>query len=238
MSSPNLYPLYLDLKGQTCLVIGGGAVAERKVAGLVEAGARVHVVSPAITLTLQEQAEAGIITVDLVAYDARHAALLRQARLAFAATDNREVNARVAKDAKLADCRVNVADAPDEGDFITPSVVRRGALCLAISTGGANPMLSARLSQELEARFGPEYGDFVELLGRMRLYIKQQPADSEMRRFAQERLFADEETLRALLRAGQGEAARARAEASVNDLLRLFASGASEDPAENPSDET
>src|SRR5579871_907816 len=159
------YPLTLEIAGETCVVVGGGMVAERKVSGLLEAGARVRVVSPQLTPALQALAAAAQIEAQRAPYDP---SCLTDALLVFAATDDRAVNAQVAADARARALLVNVADAPEEGRFIVPSVVRRGEFCLSISTGGANPMLAARLSEEMEQRFGPEYGAFVELLGQMR----------------------------------------------------------------------
>lgn len=209
---PRYYPIQLNLEAQTCLVVGGGAVAARKVAGLLEAGARVRVVSPRLAPELQARAEAGEIEARWAAYAPEH---LNGVVLAFAATEDRSVNAQVAADAGARGIPVNVADSPEESGFLVPSVVRRGALCLSVSTGGNSPMLAARLCDELEARFGPEYGDFVELLGQMRSYIKERTRDVSRRRAAFARLLDSETELRAALRAGPPEAARVLAEALV-----------------------
>jgi precorrin-2 dehydrogenase / sirohydrochlorin ferrochelatase len=202
------YPIYMSLAGRVCLVVGGGSVAERKVQGLLEAGARVHVVSPEVTPTLRQLGAAGEIEIVLGRYEAH---CLAEAALAFAATNVREVNAQVASDARARGIPVNVADAPEEGDFIVPSVVRRGDFCLSISTGGNHPLLAARLGAEMEARFGPEYGEFVELLGQMRDYIKEKTPSLPLRREALARLLEYEEELRALLRENKSEQALERA---------------------------
>jgi precorrin-2 dehydrogenase/sirohydrochlorin ferrochelatase len=210
------YPLHLRLAGKLCVVIGGGAVAERRAAGLREAGARVRIVSPRLTPALQAQADAAQIEYVPARYAPLH---LADAFLVFAATDSRQVNAQVAADAAARNLLVNVADAPEEGDFLVPSVVRRGSLQISLSTGGSSPTLTARLCAELETRFGPEYGDFLELLARMRAYIKRKARDSAQIRLAHAHLLDAEAELRALLRAGQREAAQARAEAIVTAAL-------------------
>jgi precorrin-2 dehydrogenase/sirohydrochlorin ferrochelatase len=197
-------------------VVGGGAVAERRVAGLRAAGARVRVVSPTLTSALRALADAEQIEYVPARYAPLH---LADAFLVFTATDSRQVNAQVAEDAAARNLLVNSADAPEEGDFIVPSVVRRGGLHVSLSTGGSSPTLTARLCEELETRFGPEYGDFLELLARMRAYIKRKARDSAQIRHAHVHLLDAEAELRALLRAGQTEAAQARAEAIVATAL-------------------
>ncbi|HLK58242.1 MAG TPA: bifunctional precorrin-2 dehydrogenase/sirohydrochlorin ferrochelatase [Chthonomonadaceae bacterium] len=213
---PRYYPISLDLSGKLCLVVGGGAVAERKVAGLLDAGARVRVISPELTPTLQALADAQRIEVLLAPYET---ACLADAGLVFAATNRREVNARVAQEAGARGLLVNVADAPEASSFHVPALIRRGDFCLSISTGGKNPLLAARLSDELETRFGPEYGAFVELLGQMRDYIKGMTDLPPLRHRALERLLDAENELCALLRASEGDAARTYAEALIREVL-------------------
>jgi precorrin-2 dehydrogenase / sirohydrochlorin ferrochelatase len=137
------------------VVIGGGAVAYRKVGKLLGAGAEVVVVSPEV---LTELAEIG-------------AEILRRpyeygdldgANLAFTATDSREVNAAVAREARERGIPINVADRPAEGDFAVPSTLRRGGLQVAVSTGGASPTLARRIRDELEEAFGPAWSGVIE----------------------------------------------------------------------------
>ena len=153
------YPVELDLRGRPCLVVGGGAVAQRKVQGLLAAGAAVTVVAPeclpmpdGVTVVLRRFADEDLAGV----------------ALAVAASDDREVNARVARVARERDTWVNVVDDPSAGTVIMPAVARRGDLRIAVSTGGASPALAARLRERLESEFGPEYGDLVALLGELR----------------------------------------------------------------------
>lgn len=153
------YAVVLDLRSRACLIIGGGAVALRKARGLIAAGADVTVVAPeclpmpdGVTVALRPFVDADL---DGVA-------------LAMAATDDRELNARVARLAREHGVWVNVADDPEAGDAILPAVARRGDLQIAVSTGGASPALAQRLRARLEDEFGPEYAELVALLGALR----------------------------------------------------------------------
>ena len=142
-----IYPIVLTrLRGARCVVVGGGPVAARKVAGLLAAGAAVRVVSPALTAALHALADAGQI-----AWEARPYAPgdLPGARLAFAATDQRAVNARVAEEAAQAGILCNVADAPAAGDFHVPAVHRSPGATIAVSTHGADPAGARRLRDRL-----------------------------------------------------------------------------------------
>ena len=210
------YPLYLDLTGRLCLVVGGGAVAERRALGLLEADAVVRIVSPTLTPALQALADRGTIQVLTGLYDP---SVLDGVVLVVAATNSSAVNAQVIADARAARIPVNAADAPDDGDYIVPSVVRRGELCIAVSTGGANPILAARLAAELATRFGPEYAAYVELLGQMRAYIKSKTEFAAVRRLALMDLLTAEPRLLERLKAGDREAAHRIATDIVDAVL-------------------
>ncbi len=150
-----LYPLFMDVSGSRCVVVGGGGVASRKVRGLLESGARVVVVSPEVS----SEIEAMDVTVERRPYAPGD---LAGASLAFAATDRREVNAAVAREAKENGIPVNVADRPAEGDFALPSVLRRGGLQVAVSTGGASPALARKIRAAMEPSFVAEWAGIVE----------------------------------------------------------------------------
>ena len=143
------------------MVVGGGAVAARKARKLCQAGAVVVVVSPE---ALPELGDMGV-EVRERPYEYGD---LKGADLAFAATDSREVNAAVAREARARGIRVNVADRPAEGDFAVPSTLRRGGLQVAVSTGGASPTLARRIRSELEEVFGSEWAGVVEELEAVR----------------------------------------------------------------------
>jgi precorrin-2 dehydrogenase / sirohydrochlorin ferrochelatase len=156
-----LYPIFFDLSGRRCVVVGGGEVANRKARKLLQARARVMVISPKIGAELES------VAVEIHRRPYREGDL-EGAYLAFAATNVREVNAAVTREAKERGVPVNVADKPSEGDFALPSTLRRGRLQVAVSTGGASPTLSRRIRDELEGAFGPEWASIVEELNAAR----------------------------------------------------------------------
>jgi precorrin-2 dehydrogenase/sirohydrochlorin ferrochelatase len=159
------YPIFAVIENKPCLVVGGGAVGERKVQDLMAAGARVTVVSPTLTPELAALASRGKIR--YLAADFTESQVEGMA-LVMAATDDPEVNAKVSAAAQARAIWVNVADEPEHCTFIVPAQVRRGDLTLAISTGGASPALARQLREELQQHFGPEYGPYLDLLKRVR----------------------------------------------------------------------
>jgi siroheme synthase-like protein len=163
------YPVALDLRDRPCLVVGGGPVAEAKVEGLLSAGARVTVVSPTMTERLASWAAA-----DRLVHRAREycAEDLEGQQLVFAATDRRAVTETVAAEARRRGVWVNAADDPIYCDFLLPSVLRRGRLVVAVSTGGASPALAARVRRDLERHLAPEYAELVELAAEVRAELR------------------------------------------------------------------
>ena len=150
-----LYPIFLDLAGRRCVVVGGGEVASRKARKLLQAGADVVMISPEVK---NELAGRGLE----IHERPYRPGDLEGAYLAFTATDSREVNAAVAREARERGIPANVADRPSEGDFALPATLSRGRLQVAVSTGGASPALARRIRGELEGLFGPEWADLVE----------------------------------------------------------------------------
>jgi len=159
------YPVFALIVDKPCLVVGGGAVGERKVLDLLEAGARVTVVSPEITTVLSDLAAKGKIS--HLSGDFQEEQVEGMA-LVIGATDDMAVNARVSAAAQARGIWVNIVDQPDLCTFIVPAQVRRGELALAISTGGASPALARKIREELERHFGPEYGPYLALLQAVR----------------------------------------------------------------------
>ncbi len=201
------YPIVLtDLRSVRCVVAGGGRVAERKVAGLLEAGAQVVVVSPALTPRLQQLAHEGRLEHIGRAWEDSD---LQGAFMVIVATNNREVNAAVARAARERGLLVNVVDAPDEGNFNTAAAVRRGDLLLGISTGGASPAVSALVRRKVEATFGSEYTELIELLGRLRPRVMRETPEH-----ARPRIWRELATERVLdwIQAGTPERAQQYAE--------------------------
>lgn len=167
-----LYPVNLDLHGRLCVVAGGGAVAERKVRGLLAAGAMVRVVSPELTAALQELALEGRITWLAQDFNPEDVA---DAFLVFAATDSAEVQEAVHSAARQMHCLVNRADAPELCDFHVPAVLRRGDLIVTVATSGASPALAAVLKARLEREIGDEYASLARLLSLLRPRLLELP---------------------------------------------------------------
>src|SRR5213593_3964431 len=165
------YPVVLDLAGRPVLVVGGGAVAERKVEGLLEASASITVVSPRVSARLARLADDGHISVRLRSYRRSD---LRGIAVVFAATDKRGVNAAVAADARRRRVWVNAADDPDHCDFILPSVLRRGSLLISVTTGGRSPALARVVREEIERQFGGDYALLTELASDVRRQLRSQ----------------------------------------------------------------
>ena len=169
------YPIvltHLDL----AVVIGGGSVAQRKVEGLLEAGAGVLVISPELTPGLEALAAGDRVRVTRRAYRAGD---LAGAGVAIAATGDREVNEAVFGEARERGVPVNVVDDPAHCTFHVPAVIRRGPVTVAISTGGASPHLAARLRREVASIVGPEYGVLARILGEWRGWIlRHVPAEA------------------------------------------------------------
>jgi len=162
---PDYFAAFLDLRGRRCLVVGGGESSQRKARVLLECGARVTVVSPVVTGGLAALAAAGRIV------DRRRAfrrSDLRGCALAVAATGDPTVDDAVAALARRARVLVNVVDRPARCDFILPSVLRRGELQIAVSTGGRSPALAREIRRRLESLFGPEYAGLVARTGEAR----------------------------------------------------------------------
>jgi len=159
------YPVFLDLADRPCVVVGGGPVAEGKVAGLLAAGARVTVVSPTVTAPLAGWAAEGRVTHRARAYRAED---LDGQQVAFVATDDAAVTRAVAADGRSRGVWVNAADEPARCDFILPAVIRRGRLVVAVSTGGASPAAARAIREELEGYLTEDHAALVELAAEAR----------------------------------------------------------------------
>ena len=171
-----LFPAFLKLAGRRCLVVGAGRVAQEKIEGLLRAEADVRVVAPRATRWIRRWARAGKIR-----WDARkfRSSDLRGAFLVVAATSTPPLHAEIYKQARRRGVLCNVVDDPEHCDFYYGSVVRRGSLQIAISTGGHSPALAQRLRKRLEREFGVEYAEWLEEIGaaRERLFAKSIPPE-------------------------------------------------------------
>ena len=197
------YPIVVDLTGRPCLVIGGGAVALRKVAGLVEAGARVTVLSPWLTPALLRLAAEAPLRWRPREYAQGDAAGFT---LVMVATDDRAVNAAVAAECRERGIWVNCADDPARCDFILPSVLRRGAVTVAVSTGGRSPTLARLLREDLDALLPRDVAPLTEVIADVRRSLREDGVSLDAERWRQ----ALDGELRSLVAAGRTTQARAR----------------------------
>jgi len=159
------YPVCLDLQGRSCVVVGGGKVAERKVKGLLACNAQVKVISPDLTEFLSQLHAEGQLEWLNRYYKKGD---LSQTFLVIAATDDEQAQQMVQDEATQLNKLLNVADVPQRCNFILPATVRRGDLTIAVATGGKSPALAKKLRKELEKRIGPEYTVLVNILGALR----------------------------------------------------------------------
>jgi precorrin-2 dehydrogenase/sirohydrochlorin ferrochelatase len=166
--SMKYYPIGLQIEGRSCLVVGGGRVAERKARGLIECGAKVTVISPELTPGLTTLLGEGVLHWEARGYRGGDSTGFF---LVMAATDDPEVQDQVQADALRGQTLLNVADVPEKCNFILPALVRRGGLTVAISTSGKSPALAKKLRQEIEGWLVPQYEIVVEALGVIRPYV-------------------------------------------------------------------
>lgn len=165
----NYYPIFVNLKGALCVVVGGGEVAERKARALLESGGRVRIVSPRLSRGMKALAGRGVVEVAARPFGPSD---LEGAFLVIAATSDAAVNRLVASEAEGRGLLVNVVDVPSLGNFIAPSVVRQSGLSIAISTSGKSPALARKLRLELEKSFVPGYAMLLEIVAEVRNEFK------------------------------------------------------------------
>lgn len=206
MSARAYYPLFVDLNGRRCVVVGGGMVAQRKAAALLRFGAKVTVVSPTLTRPLAVYARQQKI---------RHVARrfrpsdVRDAWLIYAATDDQRINERVYRAASQRRIFTNVVDQKPLCSCIAPAIVKRGALVIAISTGGASPTIAKQVRRTVEQTIGSDYARMARLLRSLRAVAKRRLPSSRDRQRYFNRLVRG--SVFALVRAGRMRAARQRA---------------------------
>lgn len=189
-------------------------MAERKIEGLRECGAAITVVSPELTPALMDAAIREDFRYNKREFLDRD---LEGKRLAIAATDNSGLNDRIAQLCQTQGIPVNVVDMPRLCTFFVPSVIRRGSLCISISTCGDSPMLARRIREDLEKQFGSAFEEIVPLLGDMRRRILENLPDEAKRRQCWDEIVTPE--LIALLKAGKAEIARKQVETICTSLL-------------------
>jgi siroheme synthase-like protein len=172
----SLFPAFLKLANRRVLVVGGGAIAAQKVPGLLEAGARVHVVSPKLAPQLAEWVRNRQIDWSPKPFEPHD---LDGAFLVIAATSLRDLNAQVYREADQRNVLCNAVDDIEHCHFYYGSIVQRGDLQIAISTNSKSPALAQRLRKELEEQFGPEYARWLDWLGAARETLRAQLSDPE-----------------------------------------------------------
>jgi precorrin-2 dehydrogenase/sirohydrochlorin ferrochelatase len=171
-----LYPLFLDLHGASVLVVGGGSVAARKISTLLDAGAKIAVIALAFEPSIAKNRKLRRIRRSYRSSD------IKKQKLVFALTDNARLNRRIAADARRARIFVNVAAPPESGDVQIPALVRRGPLCVAVSTGGASAALASAWRQRLERIIGPEWEQWLAELEKNRQRILREIKSESVRR--------------------------------------------------------
>lgn len=173
--SPAYFPIFVDLAGQPVLVVGGGEVAARKIRLLLGARAQVRVVARELNEELAGELAAGRIAHLDTAFAP---AQLQGCRLAIAATDDRALNHVVAQHAEVAGVLCNVVDDPAASRWITPSIIERAPITVAISTAGAAPVLARRLRERIEALLPAAYGKVAAFMEQHRERVKALPVET------------------------------------------------------------
>jgi len=170
------YPVNLDIRNRNCLVVGGGDVGTRKVMTLLDCGARVVVVSPAVTEKIEELSNKGLIKLERRGFKPTD---LDQMFLVIGATDNPELNQQIHTGAERLGMLCNIADRPEVCNFILPAIVNRGDLIIAISTSGKSPAFAKKMRKDLEKKFGTEYAEFLTLMGGIRTKLLSEDHEPE-----------------------------------------------------------
>jgi len=209
---PRYYPIFLNIRGKRCVVVGGGPVALRKVKALLEHEANVEVISPELCPELSQLAKSRAIQVLQKNYNGGD---LQGAFIAIAATDDGEINNKVAEEARAKGVLVNVVDDSEHSDFIVPSQLRRGDITIAVSTAGKSPALARKIRTRLEKDFGAEYASLALLVDEVRSELKRQGI--KINGYSWQEAI-DLDVLIELLRTGQDEKAKATLLANLERL--------------------
>jgi siroheme synthase-like protein len=172
----SLFPAFLKLDGRLAVVVGGGNLAEQKIPGLLQAGARVRVVAPCISAKVGKWVRDKAVEWVAKPFDGDD---LSGAFLVVAATSLKNLNAEVFQEAEKRNILCNAVDDIENCHFYYGSIVQRGDLQIAISTNGKSPALAQRLRKELEGQFGAEYEVWLEWLGAAREALRAQAGDVE-----------------------------------------------------------
>ncbi|GJM04822.1 MAG: siroheme synthase [marine bacterium B5-7] len=213
------FPIFIKLQNRPCLVVGGGDVAARKTAQLLKADAKVTVIALKINAALAKFTDNKQIVFLEKSYEQTD---IEHIELVIAATDDRELNNKIAVQAKSKQIMVNVVDNPDAGTFIMPSVIDRSPVMIAVSTGGSSPVLARLLRARLETLIPANYGKLASLISRFRENVKGKfPSIKERRRFWEHLL---QGPVAELLYAGQDQRALSLLEEQLTNDSPVIAS--------------
>ena len=174
-----LFPIFLKLVNRRCLAVGAGKIAEPRIEALLNAKANVLVVAPKVTSSVQQWTEEKKLVWEERPFELSD---LDGVGLVVCATSSAATNRAVYEEAQNRRVLCNVADEPELSDFYFPTVMRRGALQIAVSTAGNSPALEQRLCEELQRQYGPEYESWLEWLGKARASIFADPLSPRRRR--------------------------------------------------------
>lgn len=209
------YPICLDLQNRPVLIVGGGIIAEGKALQILAAEARIHIVSPTLTETLRQNVASGIITYRQGEFTETD---LAGKVLVISATNVQAVNEAVAQAAQTRGVLCNVVDQPALCDFITPTIVTRGDLQIAISSSGKSPTVALRVKREISALIGEEYQTLLEITADLRAQFRQVTPDYNTRRdFLKS--FVESAALD-FIRAGKPDEAKALAQRMLDDFIK------------------
>lgn len=187
-----VYPAMLCLEGKSAVVVGGGKVAERKIRTLLEAGALVTVISPEVTMQIAAWADSGVIT--WVERKFCEKTDVQEAFLIIAASNDQKVNKQVFYAANPQQL-INVADCPEESNFIVPASFKQGRLIISVSTSGASPGLAAKIKNDLAKQYDETFANYADFLADCRQIVKEQISKQERRNEIFQKLL-DEKFLR------------------------------------------
>jgi precorrin-2 dehydrogenase/sirohydrochlorin ferrochelatase len=175
----SLFPMFMKLEGRRCLVVGAGKVGEPKISGLLDTGARIHVVALEASDAVRRWADEGKLELELRGFSTND---LDGVFLAVVATASRTINEFIYSEAQRRGVLCNVVDVPDLCEFYYPAVVQRGDLQIAVSTAGKSPSLAQKLRQQLERQFGQGYAEWITELGETRTLIRASALGNEQKR--------------------------------------------------------
>jgi precorrin-2 dehydrogenase/sirohydrochlorin ferrochelatase len=177
---PTFYPVFLNLTGRKCVIIGGGQVAEGKISKLLDSGAKIIVISPDATQGICGFAERGQIEFELRKYQDGD---LQGAFLVVAATNDTVVNQEIFEEAEKQGILLNAVDDMPRCSFIAPSIVEKGPVTVAISTGGASPALARKLREKMDVSSALDWADATSVLSKARQVVKEKQISIDPQRW-------------------------------------------------------